>query len=83
MLSSKLTKTIINNNQISNQLNKLTSVVQTRNYDQKVIDHYNNPKNVGSFDKQEKDIGTGLVGAPACGDVMKLQIKGILVKAFN
>ncbi|MBP6985008.1 MAG: Fe-S cluster assembly scaffold IscU [Alphaproteobacteria bacterium] len=44
-------------------------------YSEKVIDHYENPRNVGSFDKSEKDVGTGLVGAPACGDVMKLQIK--------
>jgi len=44
-------------------------------YSEKVIDHYENPRNVGSFDKAEKDIGTGLVGAPACGDVMKLQIR--------
>ena len=40
-----------------------------------MIDHYENPRNVGSFDKSEKNVGTGLVGAPACGDVMKLQIK--------
>lgn len=40
-----------------------------------MIDHYENPRNVGSFDKNEKNVGTGLVGAPACGDVMKLQIK--------
>ena len=40
-----------------------------------MIDHYENPRNVGSFDKGEKNVGTGLVGAPACGDVMKLQIK--------
>lgn len=40
-----------------------------------VLDHYENPRNVGSFDKKDKNIGTGLVGAPACGDVMKLQIK--------
>ena len=44
-------------------------------YSQKVIDHYENPRNVGSFDKTDTDIGTGMVGAPACGDVMKLQIK--------
>lgn len=44
-------------------------------YSKKVIDHYENPRNVGSFDAHEQDIGTGLVGAPACGDVMKLQIK--------
>ena len=44
-------------------------------YHQNVIDHYENPRNVGSFDKKSQDVGTGLVGAPACGDVMKLQIK--------
>ena len=44
-------------------------------YSSKVIDHYNDPKNVGSFTKDEEGIGTGLVGAPECGDVMKLQIK--------
>ena len=85
MLSTKLTRTIANqlnvqlNGQLSNQLNnqliKTSTILQTRSYDQKVIDHYNNPKNVGSFDKSDKDVGTGLVGAPACGDVMKLQIK--------
>jgi len=44
-------------------------------YSDKVIDHYEHPRNVGAFDKNEADVGTGLVGAPACGDVMKLQIK--------
>ena len=44
-------------------------------YSDQVIDHYENPRNVGSFDKDDPDIGTGMVGAPACGDVMKLQIK--------
>jgi nitrogen fixation NifU-like protein len=44
-------------------------------YSDKVLDHYNHPRNVGSFKKEESDVGTGLVGAPACGDVMKLQIK--------
>ena len=44
-------------------------------YGEKVIDHYENPRNVGSFDKNDDNIGTGMVGAPACGDVMKLQIK--------
>jgi nitrogen fixation NifU-like protein len=44
-------------------------------YSDKVIDHYENPRNVGSFGKDEAGIGTGMVGAPACGDVMKLQIK--------
>jgi iron-sulfur cluster assembly enzyme ISCU, mitochondrial len=44
-------------------------------YHEKVIDHYENPRNVGSLDKSKKNVGTGLVGAPACGDVMKLQIE--------
>ena len=44
-------------------------------YSDKVIDHYENPRNVGSFDKDEDNVGTGMVGAPACGDVMRLQIK--------
>jgi len=44
-------------------------------YSDKVLDHYENPRNVGSFSKDEIDVGTGMVGAPACGDVMKLQIK--------
>lgn len=44
-------------------------------YSEKVIDHFENPRNVGSLDKDDPDVGTGLVGAPACGDVMKLQIR--------
>lgn len=44
-------------------------------YSDKVVDHYENPRNVGSFAKDDADVGTGMVGAPACGDVMKLQIK--------
>jgi nitrogen fixation NifU-like protein len=53
-------------------------------YSNKVIDHYENPRNVGSFDKNDDSVGTGMVGAPACGDVMKLQIKvqdGIITDA--
>lgn len=46
-----------------------------RRYHEKVVDHYERPRNVGSFDKNDPSVGTGLVGAPACGDVMKLQIK--------
>ena len=49
--------------------------VQRRGYHEKVIDHYENPRNVGSFLKTDKNVGVGLVGAPACGDVMKLSIK--------
>lgn len=44
-------------------------------YSEQVLDHYENPRNVGSFDKNDNEVGTGMVGAPACGDVMKLQIK--------
>ena len=44
-------------------------------YSEKVIDHYENPRNVGSLDKKDSNVGTGMVGAPACGDVMQLQIK--------
>jgi nitrogen fixation NifU-like protein len=53
-------------------------------YSDKVLDHYENPRNVGSFEKGDEDVGTGMVGAPACGDVMKLQIKvldGIITDA--
>ena len=53
-------------------------------YSEKVIEHYENPRNVGSFNKDDPDVGTGLTGAPACGDVMKLQIKvkdGIIIDA--
>uniref|UniRef100_A0A0D6R7M0 Iron-sulfur cluster assembly protein n=1 Tax=Araucaria cunninghamii TaxID=56994 RepID=A0A0D6R7M0_ARACU len=46
-----------------------------RGYHERVVDHYNNPRNIGSFDKNDPNVGTGLVGAPACGDVMKLQVK--------
>lgn len=53
----------------------LGSGVGLRGYHERVVDHYNNPRNVGSFDKNDPTVGTGLVGAPACGDVMKLQIK--------
>ena len=53
-------------------------------YSDKVVDHYENPRNVGTFSKDDEDVGTGMVGAPACGDVMKLQIKvvdGIITDA--
>lgn len=54
-------------------------------YSDKVIDHYNNPRNVGSLDKKAKNVGTGMVGAPECGDVMKLQIEvddqGVITEA--
>lgn len=47
-------------------------------YSEKVIDHYENPRNVGSFDNNDENVGSGMVGAPACGDVMKLQIKSTM-----
>jgi nitrogen fixation protein NifU and related proteins len=53
-------------------------------YSEQLLDHYNNPRNVGSLDKADENVGTGLVGAPACGDVMKLQIKvdgGVITEA--
>ncbi|CAL9055882.1 unnamed protein product [Musa banksii] len=51
------------------------AAVAGRGYHERVVDHYDNPRNVGSFDKNDPSVGTGLVGAPACGDVMKLQIR--------
>lgn len=54
---------------------RLARPLQARLYHQKVIDHYTNPRNVGTMDKSLSNVGTGLVGAPACGDVMRLQIK--------
>jgi len=53
----------------------LTAVSGVRSYHENVVSHYEKPSNVGSFDKNDPNVGTGLVGAPACGDVMKLQIK--------
>ncbi|KAF3158324.1 iron-binding protein [Orbilia oligospora] len=52
-----------------------TRIVSKREYHEKVLDHYSRPRNVGSMNKADHDVGTGLVGAPACGDVMKLQIR--------
>ncbi|XP_024398858.1 uncharacterized protein [Physcomitrium patens] len=59
----------------SGQAGRVSLVSGQRFYHEKVVDHYDNPRNVGSFDKNDPNVGTGLVGAPACGDVMKLQIK--------
>lgn len=56
-------------------LGRPPSPAPIRFYHERVVDHYDNPRNVGTFDKNDSDVGTGLVGAPACGDVMKLQIK--------
>ena len=68
----------------SNNKNIFGNFLLKRNYHENVLDHYNNPRNVGSFPKGELGVGTGLVGSPACGDLMKLQIKvenGIIVEA--
>jgi len=53
----------------------INSIRNVRFYHKNIIDHYENPRNVGSFNKKDKTVGTGLVGAPACGDVLKIQIK--------
>lgn len=60
---------------LAHQENKNPAQALVRLYHERVVDHYDNPRNVGSFDKNDPTVGTGLVGAPACGDVMKLQIK--------
>lgn len=60
---------------VPRQLAPAVSVGATRSYHEKVIDHYSRPRNVGSLSKNDVDVGTGLVGAPACGDVMKIQIR--------
>ena len=70
---------LIENNKIRQNIiyvasNKIINISK-RDYHNRIIDHYESPRNVGSFSKDSRNIGTGLVGAPACGDVMKLQIK--------
>ncbi|CAF1006120.1 unnamed protein product [Adineta steineri] len=75
MAASNLSRNIYSKIRPLLTTNVNTRCILTRDYHEKVIDHYENPRNVGSFDKSNDDIGTGLVGAPACGDVMKLQIK--------
>eukprot|EP01115_Flamella_aegyptia_P008582 TRINITY_DN35865_c0_g1_i1.p1 TRINITY_DN35865_c0_g1~~TRINITY_DN35865_c0_g1_i1.p1 ORF type:complete len:161 (-),score=21.24 TRINITY_DN35865_c0_g1_i1:154-612(-) len=77
-------RALFKSNTLSNNVNYLNNLMikSTMAYSEKVIDHYENPRNVGSMDKKSEDVGTGIVGAPACGDVMKLQIKvkdGIVV----
>ncbi|KAL6559394.1 iron-binding protein [Orobanche gracilis] len=62
-------------NRIIGQGLRSPSAPALRMYHERVVDHYTNPRNVGAFDKSDPSVGTGLVGAPACGDVMKLQIK--------
>ena len=60
---------------LSARITSPLTVVSRRQYHEKVLDHYSRPRNVGSMSKTDTDVGTGLVGAPACGDVMKLQIR--------
>ncbi|XP_076843352.1 iron-sulfur cluster assembly enzyme ISCU [Brachyhypopomus gauderio] len=60
---------------LSGSASRLREINAVCRYHKKVVDHYENPRNVGSLDKNAKNVGTGLVGAPACGDVMKLQIE--------
>lgn len=80
MLNSLITSNLLKSTVASAAVRPLCrtagSVLLTRRlYHPKVIEHYTNPRNVGSMDKNSKDVGTGIVGAPACGDVIKLQIK--------
>lgn len=75
-VASKSTpKTVAPAQCILNQSISLVRPSGRRSYHEKVLDHYSNPRNVGSMSKGDTDVGTGLVGAPACGDVMKLQIR--------
>ena len=78
MTSRKVLTTIVNVAQRSKSLPRTANGLQQpiyREYHEKVLDHYENPRNVGKLDPKKKNVGTGLVGAPACGDVMKLQIE--------
>ncbi|KAI6105722.1 FeS cluster assembly scaffold IscU [Pisolithus sp. B1] len=75
MFRSALTKTIFNTTAAARPPTLGFASVLSRGYHEKVISHYENPRNVGSLPKGDLDVGTGLVGAPACGDVMKLQIR--------
>ena len=63
--------------------NAAVVVLQRREYHEKVIDHYENPRNVGKLDAKKSNVGTGLVGAPACGDVMKLQESSCLALSLR
>lgn len=79
MLSTQLIKSSVNGTRLFQALMDRgvakSLLPRAAGYHEKVIDHYENPRNVGSLDKSDEWVGTGLVGAPACGDVMKLQIK--------
>merc|ERR1712002_917925 len=75
-MGNGITATMLRNtNNLLKTISKSRINSATAYYHQNVIDHYENPRNVGSFEKNDKSVGTGLVGAPACGDVMKLQIE--------
>merc|ERR1712071_238062 len=77
-LSSIASRAAFNGNASLRPINAFvngSSMTLRRNYHENIVEHYENPRNVGSLDKNDSNVGTGLVGAPACGDVMKLQIK--------
>ena len=65
------------------KLRQVSRSVPVALYHEKVLDHYENPRNVGKLDPKKINVGTGLVGAPACGDVMKLQIEVNFIEMFN
>mmetsp|Transcript_20298 Transcript_20298/g.27797 ORF Transcript_20298/g.27797 Transcript_20298/m.27797 type:complete len:166 (-) Transcript_20298:80-577(-) len=77
MLSSATAKTVARAATATarSRLTAAATITQKRSYHENIVEHYENPRNVGSLDKNDDDVGTGLVGAPACGDVMKLQIR--------
>ncbi len=84
----KLFNKMLNRIIVSNKFSRLIKSNQSgliRSYHDNIIDHYENPRNVGSLDKKKSNVGTGLVGAPACGDVMRLQFevddKGVIIDA--
>ncbi|KAJ8958576.1 hypothetical protein NQ318_016297 [Aromia moschata] len=74
-LQSKINSMALNTSNLLRLGLRPSRICLTAFYHKNVIEHYENPRNVGSLDKDDKNVGTGLVGAPACGDVMKLQIK--------
>ena len=68
---------------LANSAASAVVALQRREYHEKVIDHYENPRNVGKLDAKKSNVGTGLVGAPACGDVMKLQESSCLARSLR
>ncbi len=75
LISAAATRPVAASTSIRATAPAVSQVNPRRGYHEKVLDHYNRPRNVGSMSKNDTDVGTGLVGAPACGDVMKLQIR--------